>query len=222
MAKHTGVAEILKDISQVKDFKERQDKLGQCANIQPLMQVLHATFHPEVQFLLPTGRPPFTPLAKSVDAQGAFYQQARTLYVFIKGLSPNVQQLRREVMFVQLLESVDRDDAEMLIGVKDKIMIYPGITYDLVEKTFPGLLPPEGKPVREDFTAQKAITMPPLNVDDMVLDLAEYQIVKEDVAPLKKTERKPCLFGCVSTQEDGLYSVSGLIHHKKTKHPKNG
>jgi hypothetical protein len=184
------------------------------------MQVLHATFHPEVQFLLPTGRPPFTPLSKGVDAQGAFYQQARTLYVFIKGLSPNIPQLRREVMFVQLLESVDPDDAEMLIGMKDKIMIYPGITYDLVEKTFPGLLPAGATPVREEFVPVKIPHAPALTIEP--LDLAEFEIKEHSDDPLKKTDRKSCIFGCVSNQKDGLYSMSGLVNHMKTKHPKNG
>ena len=140
-AKQQGIAEILSQISKIKDIQERQNALGSCHSIQPLIQILHACFHPEVKFALPEGAPPFTKLKKDVDAQGTLYRESKRLYLFIEGLSPNVNQLKRETLFVQLLESLDPDDADLLLGVKDKKMIYPGITYDLVAKTFPGLLP---------------------------------------------------------------------------------
>ena len=41
---------------------------------------------------------------------------------------------------MQLLEYLEPEDARMVVGMKDKVMIYPGITEELVRKTFPGLL----------------------------------------------------------------------------------
>jgi len=113
------------------------------------MQVLHATFHPEVKFLLPEGAPPFTKLDKGVDAQGTLYREAKRLYIFIDGLAPEVHQLKRETLFVQMLEALDPDDADLILGMKDKKMIYPGITYELVAATFPGLLPERTERVSE-------------------------------------------------------------------------
>ena len=149
-AKHQGIAEILNTISKIKNINERQNALATCAGIQPLMQVLHATFHPEVKFLLPEGAPNFKKLDKSVDAQGTLYREAKKLYLFIDGLSPNVHQLKRETMFVQLLEALDPDDADLVLGMKDKKMIYSGITYDLVAKTFPGFLPEQKEEEKND------------------------------------------------------------------------
>ena len=155
-----GIAEILSTISKIKDVNERQNALATCANIQPLMQVLHATFHPEVKFLLPDGAPGFKKLEKSVDAQGTLYREAKKLYLFIDGLSPQVHQLKRETIFVQLLESLDPDDADLVLGMKDKKMIYPGITYDLVARTFPGFLPEqEGQESKKDVR-EKAVSCP--------------------------------------------------------------
>lgn len=149
-AKHQGIAEILNTISKIKNVDERQNALATCAGIQPLMQVLHATFHPEVKFLLPEGVPPFKKLEKSVDAQGTLYREAKKFYIFIDGLSPNVPQLKRETLFVQLLEALDPDDADLVLGMKDKTMIYSGITYDLVAKTFPGFLPEQKEEEKND------------------------------------------------------------------------
>ena len=136
MNRRLGIAEILSQISKIKDPQERQNALSTCAEIQPLIQVLHATFHPEVKFLLPEGAPPFKKLEKGVDAQGTLYREAKRFYLFIDGLSPDVNQLKRETLFVQMLAALDPDDADLVLGRKDKKMIYPGITYELVAATF--------------------------------------------------------------------------------------
>lgn len=192
MAKINGIAEILTQISKIKNFDERQNALATCANNRALIQVLHATFHPEVKFLLPEGVPPFKKLEKSVDAQGSLYREAKKLYLFIDGLAPTVAQLKRETIFVQILESLDPDDADLVIGMKDKKMIYPGITYDLVCKTFPGLLP----------------------------EITNTVTVQEDKKP-KKDKRKnaiPCPLGCKSSNEDGLFLPGNLSQHMKRVH----
>ena len=49
--------------------------------------------------------------------------------------------LRREAMFVGLLERLDPQDATMLIAIKDKKLSYKGLTYKLVKDTWPELLP---------------------------------------------------------------------------------
>ena len=189
-----GVAEILSQISKIKDPQERQNALGTCADNKALMQILHATFHPEVKFILPSGAPPFTKLAKSVDAHGMLYGEAKRLYLFIEGLSPPVQQLKRETLFVQLLESVDPDDADLLLAMKDKKMPYKGITYVLVHATFPGLLP--------DPTP------------DMIMDHNE---IRKD-GRSGRDKAIPCPFGCESSNEDKLFLPGPLAQHIKRVH----
>ena len=157
MSKHQGIAEILSTISKIKNEQERQNALATCANIQPLMQVLHATFHPEVKFLLPEGAPPFKKLEKSQDAQGTLYREAKKFYLFISGLAPEMHELKRQALFVQLLEALDPDDADLVLGMKDKKMIYKGITYDLVAKTFPGFLP---EPTEEEKNDKRKNAIP--------------------------------------------------------------
>lgn len=195
MANNTlGISEIFSQISKIKNVAERQNALATCANNKALMQILHACFHPEVKFVLPDGAPNFTRLEKSVDAQGTLYREAKKLYIFIEGLAPAMHQLRRETLFVQLLEALDPDDADLLLAVKDKKMPYKGITYDLVASTFPGLLPEQG------------------------------QVVAKEDGESKKDGRSgrdraiPCPFGCESSNEDKLFLPGPLAQHIKRVH----
>jgi hypothetical protein len=43
-------------------------------------------------------------------------------------------------MFIQILESIDPEDAKLLLAVKDKRIPYNGITQKLVKEAFPNLL----------------------------------------------------------------------------------
>jgi hypothetical protein len=195
MANNTlGISEIFSLISNIKNVAERQNALATCANNKAVMQILHACFHPEVKFVLPDGAPNYTKLEKSVDAQGTLYREAKKLYLFIEGLAPPMHQLRRETLFVQLLEALDPDDADLLLSVKEKKMPYKGITYDLVASTFPGLLPENG---------QVAVT--------------------EDGEPKKdgrsgRDRAIPCPFGCESSNEDKLFLPGPLAQHIKRVH----
>jgi hypothetical protein len=45
--------------------------------------------------------------------------------------------MRREQLFIQLLEALDPDDAELIIAMKDKSSPYKNLTKKLVMETFP-------------------------------------------------------------------------------------
>jgi len=54
----------------------------------------------------------------------------------------NFPRYRLEMLFIQLLESIHKDEAEVLLAAKNKTLtkLYP-ITKDVVKKAFPGLIP---------------------------------------------------------------------------------
>ena len=198
--KRHGVAEILKSISAIKDPKVKQDELGRCAGNQAIIAVLHAMFHPDVKFILPEGVPPFKKMEKSVDAQGALFREAKKLYIFIEGLSnPNIPPLKVQALFIQLLEALDPDDADLVVAMKEKRSPYPGLTYDLVFNTFPGLLPQNDAQTAHD----------------------QAQVVLEKKArPSGLTARKACPHGCINTSsDDGKWSPGPLANHIKKNHP---
>ncbi len=69
------------------------------------------------KWLLPAGAPPYTP-NRIDDTKYNLYNQARRMHYFVEG-SPVTNPIKREQMFIELLESVDPEDAETIIKLKD-------------------------------------------------------------------------------------------------------
>ena len=106
---------------------------------EPLKMVLKYALDPNIKWLLPKGEVPYKK-NKEEEFRNVFYSEARKLYLFIEGGNDNLKQNRREYLFIQLLESIDPKDAELLVSVKDKKLPYKNITPNLVKKAFPDLL----------------------------------------------------------------------------------
>lgn len=107
-----------------------------------IKQVLGLTFDPRVVWLLPEGTPPYKPLPESADQQAGLLQELRKLYLFVQGdteTQRNLKQIRREQLFIGLLESIDPNDAKVLIGMKEGKLPYKGLTKALVAEAFPKL-----------------------------------------------------------------------------------
>lgn len=133
-----GLAEILKKASE---FDKKQDKIDWLNkwDCVALRNILKLAYDPRIKFLLPEGAPPYK--ANDLpDLQNVLYSELRKMYLFLDGGHPTLKQVRREYLFVQLLENLDKQDAELVIAVKDKKLPYKGITKKFVEEMFPGLL----------------------------------------------------------------------------------
>ena len=110
-------------------------------NNHPIIrQLLFYVYSPSVKFLLPEGAPPYKP-CDYLDQESRLYTEARKLYLFIEGGNPNLSKVKREILFIQLIESVSKDDAILLINIKDKKLPYSTISEDVVREAFPDLLP---------------------------------------------------------------------------------
>ncbi len=133
-----SLSEILNNASE---FDKKQDKMNYLlSNDSPALRaILKYAYDEKVKFLLPEGDPPYKP-NELPDQEGILYSELRRLYLFIEGGNPNLKPVRREYLFVQLLETVNKDDAKLLLAVKDKKIPYKGITKKFVEELYPGLL----------------------------------------------------------------------------------
>jgi hypothetical protein len=133
-----GLAEILKKASEIEKKADKIEWLRR--NDSPALRaLLKYAFDPKVKFLLPEGAPPYKPNTLP-DLQSVLYSELRKLYLFIEGGNDNLKPTRREYLFIQLLENLDKDDAELIAAVKDKKVPYKGITKKFVEEIYPGLL----------------------------------------------------------------------------------
>lgn len=133
-----GIAEILEKVSKEKDPKRRVQVL--LDNDSPVLRhFLRIALTPGVQWLLPPGTPPFE-ANKYLDQQGNLYAEWKRFYLFFPGGNDNLSQTKRELTFIQILESIDPKDAALLCEVKDGKMPYEHVTSVLVETAFPGLI----------------------------------------------------------------------------------
>lgn len=131
-----GLGEILLDVKEAKSVGEKI-KILQKNDSRELRGILELTYDNRLTWALPEGNPPYQPLAKSMDNQGMMYSEMRRMYVFLEGKA-NVSQARREQMFVQILETVDPDDAKLLIEAKDRKI--KGCSKATVKQAFPDFL----------------------------------------------------------------------------------
>jgi hypothetical protein len=136
-----GLYEFLLKVSKLKKTQEKIDAIRYNDSL-PLRVILQGAFDPSVEWLLPEGEPPYRP-NDLVDQQHVLIKDIEKLRYFIKGFYDNLNQTKRESMFVELLERVDPQDAKLLCAIKDKKMPFPGITIQHVKEGLPGLIPNE-------------------------------------------------------------------------------
>ena len=91
---------------------------------------------------LPDGDVPYTPNDAPVGTDHTrLEQEYRGLYRFFKGGDSRIKSLKRETMFVQLLEGLSAEEAELLVLVKDGRLNekYKRITKAVVSEAFPSI-----------------------------------------------------------------------------------
>ena len=132
-----GLAEFLEKVGKLKRTQEKIDALKANDSL-PLRIILQACYDPSVVWLLPPGAPPYKP-NELVDQEHVLIKNCEKLRYYVKGFHDNLSQVKRETMFVQLLENVAPKDAELLCTIKDKKPI-KGITLEHVINGLPGLI----------------------------------------------------------------------------------
>lgn len=105
-----------------------------------LKTIFTHAFLPEYKWDLPEGEPPFKPASEPLGMTPTnMFSEARRLYVFSrKDLKP----LKRESLFISLLEGIHPEEAKVLLAVKDQKLqkMYKKITHKLVSDA--GIIPP--------------------------------------------------------------------------------
>ena len=132
---------IFEDVAAANSIKARKEILLENES-KPLKEILKYAFHPDIKFALPPGKPPYKTIGSPEEYNPTYlYPNIRKFYLYIEGGHDGLTQLRREQLFVQMLEGLHPKEAEVVIQVKDKKLNYRGLTYKLVKTTFPEILP---------------------------------------------------------------------------------
>tara|TARA_B100000212_G_scaffold39781_1_gene25740 strand:+ start:415 stop:903 length:489 start_codon:yes stop_codon:yes gene_type:complete len=130
--------EILTKVNNAKDKPAKIAVLKKHDSV-PLRQVLKGAFDPNIIWDLPEGTPPFNRNdAPAGTEHTTLYTEARRLWHFVKGADENLKQSKKEMMFIQLLEGLQEDDADLMIAVKEKSLNkrYKGLTDAVVKEAF--------------------------------------------------------------------------------------
>jgi hypothetical protein len=134
-----GVAELLSKVNELRDESQQLVVLRN-NDSAALRAIIQGAFHPNAKWLLPRGNPPYRP-NDLPDLESVFHSEYRKLYLFIDGGIQNLNQVKRERLFIEMLERLAPADAELLLSIKDKIFPYDNISEETVKRAFPGLIP---------------------------------------------------------------------------------
>lgn len=104
-----------------------------------LKDVLRGTLDDTVGWLIPDGEPPYTPSQDHNASSSLLRQNVQFAYFAKGGKGEQVTKVKREQIFIILLESIHPKDANLVIGMIGK-KAPKGITKKLVEEAFPGLI----------------------------------------------------------------------------------
>ena len=136
-----SIPRIFEDVAAANSIQARKKVLLENES-NPLKDLLRYAFHPDIKFALPSGAPPYKTVGSPDEYNPTYlYPNIRKFYLYIEGGHDGLTQLRREQLFVSMLESLHPKEADVVIQVKDKKLKFRGLTYKLVKDTFPDLIP---------------------------------------------------------------------------------
>ena len=140
LPKDALLTEILQKVSSAKTKKEKVELLQEY-NSQGLRSLLIINFDESLQFLLPEGDVPFTPNdAPAGTEHTRLVHEWKGLYRYFKGGDNTLKGMRREQLFVQLLEGLHADEANMLVSACNKdLQSKYRVTKAVVAEAFPSI-----------------------------------------------------------------------------------
>lgn len=127
------LAEINDDVKKLNDYK----------NDQALRYIFAYAFDEDKKFRLPEGEPPFKKDGAPMGMTPAnLRMETKKFYVYLR---EDLKPIRREQLFIGLLEALHPDEAKLVCAIKDQTLhkLYPKITRTLLEGT--GFIAPKVK-----------------------------------------------------------------------------
>ena len=134
------IHEILEVVSKARSKDKKAEILKENRN-DALTALLIWNFDDTVLSVLPEGNVPYEPNDVPVGTDHTTLRREwKQLYNFVKGGNDSLSHVRRESMFIQMLEGLHPNEAEILCLVKDKkLAVRYKLTRDVVEKAFPDI-----------------------------------------------------------------------------------
>ena len=134
------VHEILELVSKQRSKAKKVELLQEYAN--PALKTLFIwNFDETVISMIPKGEVPYKENEVPVGTDHtSLRKEYKHLFNFVKGGNDSLSSLRRETMFIQMLEGLHPEEAKILCLVKDKeLQTKYKVTYDVVKDAYPDI-----------------------------------------------------------------------------------
>lgn len=133
-----SIADVLNAAAKEKSVNAKVEKLLSRDSV-PLRGILRLIYDEDIEFMVPDTKPPYKE-NDLTDLDTMLYREARRLRIFFKGGGyDNLNQMRRETLFIQLLEDLDPADAKILSENMISHTPVKGLTRKTVEAAYPEL-----------------------------------------------------------------------------------
>jgi hypothetical protein len=131
------ISEVIKKASNAKTKTEKIQILKE-NNTQALRSILKWNYDPNIQSDLPEGEVPFNKNDAPIGTEHTVLEREyRNLWRFIKGAN-TLSRMKREQLFIQLLEGLHESEAEIVCLAKDGLLQSKyRITHAVVKEAFP-------------------------------------------------------------------------------------
>ena len=140
------VHEILEAVDSERVRTKKVDLIRTHCNNDGMKMLFIWNFDESVISMLPEGPVPYQPVdgdqqadpEKGMPQRTTIRNGGRQFYRFVKGGDDQLNKIKRESMFINLLETLHQQEAEILILVKDKQLSSKySITKEIVAEAFP-------------------------------------------------------------------------------------
>ena len=135
------VHEILDLVNVQRSVSKRIEVLEEYRN-DALTAILIWNFDESIKSVVPEGVVPYEKNSAPLGTDHTTLRREwKNLYNFVKGGNSSLSNIRRETMFIQMLEGLHPDEAEILCLVKDKRLTskYDKLNQGIVAQAFPDI-----------------------------------------------------------------------------------
>ena len=130
--------EVLTKVNNAKDKPKKIAVLKE--NDTPgLRRIIKGSFDPNVEWDLPEGAPPFIANEAPEGTEHSLLEnESKKFWHFVTGADTATSKTRKETLFVQILEALHKDEADVAIKMKDKELHkhFKGLSAAVVKEAF--------------------------------------------------------------------------------------
>lgn len=165
-----GVFEVFGELAKLKSESEKVTFLKKWGDNFAIKSILQGCYNPNVKFLLPEGSPPYQENDPTM-VETRLYGMSKRFNMFVEGGRNIASQTKREMLFIELLESIHPLDAKIVLNMVAKTDPVEGMTQRIAHLAFPDLIPEPAAVVEEE--------------------VVEAEVVEAKPKPKPKAKRKP-------------------------------